>query len=338
MNAHTVIADNHIAHPRRDIVPLLLPPLVALLALPMVGSFGTWVTLTATALAMGMIIFVAASGLTLVFGLMDVINFAHGVFLSMGAFLAISTLALLTDWTAVDSLWRNVAALCVTAIVAMCIVGVVGLLYERIFVRPVYGDHLKQILITMGGMIIGEELIKVVWGIQTLSLRMPATLQGFFMVGDAAIEKYRILAIVVGLLVLAGMKWLFDYTKIGLLIRAGVQNREMVESLGYRVRHLFIFVFVAGAALGGLGGVLWGLFQQNISAHMGTQLMELIFIVVIVGGLGSIGGCFIGSLLVALVFTYAGFLVPKLALVSNLLLALLILIWRAQGLYPVAKR
>jgi branched-chain amino acid transport system permease protein len=121
-------------------------------------------------------------------------------------------------------------------------------------------------------------------------------------------------------------------------VRAGVEDREMVESLGYRVRRLFVGVFVAGSALAGLGGVLWGLYQQNVYAQMGAQLNVLIFIVIIIGGLGSTTGSFIGALLVGLVANYTGFLVPKLALFSNITLMVVILLWRPRGLYPVTKR
>src|SRR5690606_36467807 len=117
-------------------------------------------------------------------------------------------------------------------------------------------------------------------------------------------------------------------TRIGLLIRAGVENREMVESLGYRIRRLFIAVFAAGAALAGLGGVMWGLYKGVLSPAMGGDVMVMIFIVVIIGGLGSVGGCFIGALLMALATNYAGFLAPKVALVSHILVIIAILLWR----------
>jgi branched-chain amino acid transport system permease protein len=122
-----------------------------------------------------------------------------------------------------------------------------------------------------------------------------------------------------------------------LLVRAGVENPEMVEALGYHIRRLFVAVFVAGSALAGLGGVMWGFYQQTLTAGMGMQVLVLIFIVVIIGGLGSIGGCFIGSLIGALVANYAAFLEPKIALVSNIALMLIVLLWRPQGLYPVNK-
>ncbi len=238
--------------------PLVLVPLLALLVAPFIGSASTWLTLTVAGLAMGMIIFVIASGLTLVFGLMDVLNFGHGVFIALGAFVATTVLGLMGNWTGSPDLWRNLLAVFPAMLVAMLVAGALGLAFERFIVRPVYGQHLKQILITMGGMIIGEELIKVIWGPQQIPLPLPEGLRGAVLFGDAAIERYRLLAVVVGLLVFALLAWTLSRTKIGLLIRAGVQDREMVEAMGYRIRRLFVGVFVVGSALAGLGGVLLG--------------------------------------------------------------------------------
>ena len=156
--------------------------------------------------------------------------------------------------------------------------------------------------------------------------------------GNAARRAGRLLATAIGLVVFAALVWTLNRTKIGLLIRAGVQDREMVESLGYRIRRLFVGVFVAGSALAGLGGVMWGLYQQNVIPQMGAQVNVLIFIVIIIGGLGSTLGCFVGALLVGLMANYTGFLAPKVALFSNILLMVLVLLWRPQGLYPVARR
>ena len=321
-----------------DWKPLLLVPALAALALPLVGSSSTWLTLTVAGLAMGMIIFIIASGLTLVFGLMDVLNFGHGVFIALGAFVATSVLGGMADWTASEQLWRNLVAVFTAMLVAMAVACAVGLAFERCIVRPVYGQHLKQILITMGGMIIGEELIKVIWGPQQIPLPMPQALRGALPLGDASIEKYRLLAVAVGLVVFAALAWTLSRTKIGLLVRAGVQDREMVESLGYRIRRLFVGVFAVGSALAGLGGVMWGLYQQNVVPQMGAQVNVLIFIVIIIGGLGSTGGALIGALLVGLMANYTGFLLPKLALFSNIALMVAILLWRPQGVYPVAQR
>ena len=321
-----------------DAKPLALLAALALGALPLIGSPSTWVTLTVAGLAMGLIVFIIASGLTLVFGLMDVLNFGHGVFIATGAFVATSVMGGMAGWTMSPQLLPNLGAIFLAMLAAMTVAGAIGFAFERVIVRPVYGQHLKQILITMGGMIVGEEIIKVIWGPQQIPLPLPESLRGAFLFGDAAIEKYRVLAVVVGLVVFAVMLWVLGRTKVGLLVRAGVQDREMVESLGYRIERLFTGVFVVGSALAGLGGVLWGLYQQSVVPQIGAQVNILIFIVIIIGGLGSTLGCFVGALMVGLLANYAGFLAPKVALFSNIGLMVAVLLWRPQGLYPVTNR
>jgi len=323
---------------RRDIAPLLLVPALLLLMLPLVGSLPTWLTLTVAGLAMGMMIFLMASGLTLVFGLMDVLNFGHGAFVAVGAYAATLVLLPMHGWLEADSLLMNLAVLALAMLVAMGVTAILGWAFERILILPVYGQHLKQILITMGGMIVAEQLINVIWGADQIPLPLPAALRGSIVLGEAAIEKYRLLAVVVGLVVFAAMMMVLNRSKIGLLIRAGVENREMVEALGYRVRRLFVAVFAAGSALAGLGGVMWGLYKETLSASMGSEVMVIVFIVIIIGGLGSVGGCFIGALLMALVANYAGFLAPKFALVSNIVLMIAVLLWRPAGLYAASRR
>jgi branched-chain amino acid transport system permease protein len=320
-----------------DFVPLLLVLAVALAALPFIRP-STWVTLTIAGLAMGMIVFIIASGLTLVFGLMDVLNFGHGVFIAFGAFIATTVLGAMSGYMSAPGLAPNLFAIFAAMLVAMAFAGAIGLAFERVIVRPVYGQHLKQILITTGGMIVGEELIKAIWGPQQIPLPLPESLRGAIVFGDAAIERYRLFAVIVGTAVLATLLFTLNRTKIGLLIRAGVQDREMVESLGYRIRSLFVGVFVAGSMLAGLGGVLWGLYQQSVIPQIGAQVTVLIFIVIIIGGLGSTLGCLVGALLVGLMANYTGFLVPKAALFSNIALMVAVLLWRPQGLYPVTSR
>ena len=321
-----------------DWIPLALVAGLVAAALPLIGSTSSWLTLTIAGLAMGMIIFIIASGLTLVFGLMDVLNFGHGVFIALGAFVATSVMGGMGAWAGADSLLLNLAAIFLAMLAAMAAAGALGLAFERVIVRPVYGMHLKQILITMGGMIVGEEMIKVIWGPLQIPLPLPPALRGSILLGDAAVEKYRLVAVAVGAVVLVAMLWALNRTKVGLLIRAGVQDREMVESLGYRIRRLFVGVFVAGSALAGLGGVLWGLYQQTVTAQIGAQVNVLIFIVIIIGGLGSTLGCLVGALLVGLMANYTGFLAPKVALFSNIALMVAVLMWRPQGLYPVTGR
>ena len=322
---------------RSDAAPLFLVPVLAIAMLPLVGSFPAWVTLTVAGLAMGMMIFIMASGLTLVFGLMDVLNFGHGAFVSVGAYAATLVLLPLAGWTSADSLMLNLSAVGLAIVVAMVATGAVGWVFERLIVRRVYGQHLRQILVTMGGAIVTEQLIGVLWGPEQIPLPIPERLRGAFVLGDVAIEKYRLLAVAVGLVVFAAMFLVLNRTRIGLLIRAGVENGPMVEALGYRIRRLFVAVFVAGSALAGLGGVLWGLYREMLTASMGGDIIVLVFIVIIIGGLGSVGGCFLGALLTALVANYAGFLAPKVALASNILVMVAVLLWRPAGLYPVAR-
>jgi branched-chain amino acid transport system permease protein len=322
---------------RFDARPLALLVALIALGLPAIGSTSSWITLTVAGLAMGFIVFIIASGLTLVFGLMDVLNFGHGVFIALGAFVATSVIGGMNAWAGSSAAAQFATVFCAMA-AAMAVAGAVGLAFERVIVRPVYGLHLKQILITMGGMIVGEEIIKLIWGPQQIPLPLPEVLRGAWLLGDAAVEKYRVLASAIGLAVFAALAFTLSRTKIGLLIRAGVQDREMVEALGYRIRRLFVGVFVAGSALAGLGGVMWGLYQQNVTPQIGSQVNVLIFIVIIIGGLGSTLGCFVGALLVGVLANYTGFLAPKVALFSNIGLMVAVLLWRPQGLYPVAKR
>lgn len=331
-------ANDPLPKPKRDIAPILLPVALALVMIPLIGSPSTWLTLTAASLAMGMMIFIMASGLTLVFGLMDVLNFGHGAFIAVGAYVATLVLAPFAASIQADSLWVNLAVLAPAALLSMAVSGALGLVVERVLILPVYGQHLKQILMTTGGLIVAEQTLYALWGPQIIPMPLPTSLRGSFILGDVAIAKYRVLAMLIGLAVFIAIQLVLNRTKLGLLIRAGVENREMVEALGYRIRRLFLGVFMTGSALAGLGGVMWALYREQVHASMSDELTVLIFIVVIVGGLGSIGGCFIGAILVAMVANYGGFLVPKLALVSNILLMVAILMWRPRGLYAVTSR
>jgi branched-chain amino acid transport system permease protein len=317
--------------------PYLALPLLALIALPAM-AFSSWVTLTFAGVAMGMMLFVMASGLTLIFGLMDVLNFAHAGFVTLGAYLTVTMFGTLSGLITANSLPLNLLAITVALLAAAAISGAFGFAFEHLIIRRVYGSHLQQILITVGGLIVAQQLITVVWGAEPLHVTKPESLRGSLIIGGAAIEKYRIVAVALGLLVYAAMHLVLNRTRIGLLVRAGVENREMVEALGFRVRRLFIGVFIAGTALAGIGGVMWAVYQELVTISIGADMTILMFIVVIIGGLGSIGGCFVGALLVGLTANYTGFLAPKLALGSNIALMVLILLWRPRGLLPVAKQ
>lgn len=321
---------------RGERAALLLAPALALAALPFM-SLSTWITLTVAGAAMGMMLFMMAAGLTLIFGLMDVLNFAHGAFVTLGAYMAVSVLGPLGGWVAADSVALNLLALGAALVAGAAASGAAGMVFEAAIVRRVYGAHLQQILITVGGLIVAQQLVVAMWGPQPLLVAKPAVLRGSFVLAGASVETYRVAAVVLGLLVWAGMQASLNRTRIGLLIRAGVENREMVEALGYRIRRLFVGVFVAGSALAGIGGVMWAGYQELVTPEIGQAMTILVFIVVIIGGLGSVTGCFLGAVLVGLAANYVGFLAPKLALGSNIALMVAVLLWRPRGLLPVAK-
>lgn len=318
-------------------LPALLVPVLVIVGFLAIPNTPSWLTLTVSGLAMGMMIFVIGSGMTLIFGLMDVINFGHGAFVSFGAFVGVSVLLALAAWTGAPSLALNLGALTLAVLAAMAVTGTIGWGFERVIVRPVYGAHLKQILVTMGGLIVAEQIIYVIWGPHEIYILRPEALKGAVTFAGAALEKYRLVAVGFGLVVFLAMRAVLRRTKIGLIVRAGVENREMVQAMGYNLRAVFVGVFMAGSALAGLGGVMWALYQELITAHMGNEIMILVFIVIIIGGLGSVEGAFIGALMVGLMQNYVAFLEPKVALVSNIGLMVAVLMWRPQGMMPVIK-
>ena len=184
-------------------MPVALVVVLALVAWPAVGSSSTWFTLTVAGLAMGMIVFIAASGLTLVFGLMDVLNFGHSLFIALGAYVATSVFVGLGGWAARRA-WASTSSPSSSPLLAaMLVAGAFGLGFERVIVRPVYGQHLKQILVTLGGAIVGEELIKVVWGPAQIPLPPPEALRGSIVIGDATSTSCAWSRSAIGLVVLA---------------------------------------------------------------------------------------------------------------------------------------
>jgi branched-chain amino acid transport system permease protein len=168
-------------------------------------------------------------------------------------------------------------------------------------IKPVYKDHLRQILITMGALIVAEQLILAIWGGVADPGPRPRDPGGLARHRRRRIETYRIFAFLLGLAVYVAMYLVLNRTRIGLLIRAGVENREMVEALGFRIDRLFIAVFMAGSALAAMGGAMWAGYQRPDHAGAGAEMMILVFIVVIIGGLGSVEGSLLGAIMVGLV-------------------------------------
>ena len=317
---------------------LLLPVALAAIALLLIGQPSTWATLTIAGLAMGMMIFLMASGLSLIFGLMDVLNFGHSAFVTAGAFIGATVLGWLGFWVTGGNPGLNLMGLLIAIAVATIFGGLAGWFFERVVIRPVYQDHLRQILITVGALIVAEELILLIWGGAPIPVPRPTILTGSLIFVGVSVEIYRIFAFLLGLAVYVALYLILNRTRLGLLIRAGVENREMVEALGFRIDRLFILVFMAGSALAAMGGAMWAGYQGLITAALGSEMMILVFIVVIIGGLGSIQGSLLGAILVGLMANYVAFLAPKLALASNMVLMMIILLWRPYGLLPAVKR
>ncbi|TKC18217.1 branched-chain amino acid ABC transporter permease [Robertmurraya kyonggiensis] len=276
--------------------------------------------LTLNGLATGMLIFLLAAGLTLIFGLMDVLNFAHGGLFAWGAYSG--------TW-----LYATTGSFIIGILGAVVTGLILGLITERVIIKPVYGNHVQQILITLGLMLVLSELLKVVWGPNQLSATAPDFLKGSFELGGIIIIKYRLFIIAVGFLVFVTVQYVLKNTKIGLVVRAGVMNKEMVQALGINIKKVFMLVFMVGSGMAALGGVLLGPYSGVIHAEMGMEFAILAFIVVVIGGMGSFPGSILAAILVGLSGSFMAYYVPDLALAANMLLMAVVLIFRPQGLF-----
>lgn len=294
----------------------------------------TYMVLTVAGLAMGMLLFLTAAGLTVIFGLMDVLNLAHGAFFAWGAYVGYSVLGVMNGlgWVETGTMGQSVVSVLVALGVALVVGSALGWVLERVIISQVYGDHLKQILITMGASMVLAEIIKVFWGPNDEVILVPLAFQGSYDVMDVVINKFRVVAIVAGLAVYGGIMAVMLKTKLGIIIRAGVENREVVQTLGYNINRIFTGVFMAGAALAAMGGTMWGIFREQITPAMGDENLIFALIVVIIGGMGSVTGSFIGACMVGLAFNYVAFLMPKLSLGVNILIMAIILLIRPWGL------
>jgi branched-chain amino acid transport system permease protein len=321
------------AAPPLIVIALLLSPLVLI-------EPRTYLTLTVAGLAMGMLIFLVASGLSLIFGLMDVLNFAHGALFSWGAYAGFTAAVLLNQrwgWAASPSVLLNALLLLAAIAAAVLVTVVLGIALERVIVRPVYGQHLFQILITLGATIVLEELIRIAWGPNDQVMPVPATLMGSWDVADVIVLRFPVAAIALGLLVYAGAMLVLNRTRVGLIVRAGVENGEMVQVMGHNIHRYFTGVFAAGSALAGVGGLMWAMFSQSVRPSMGGEQLIFAFIVVIIGGLGSVTGSLVGAILVGLSYNYVAFLVPKAAIGVTMALMVIVLLIRPTGLYGAGR-
>jgi len=278
----------------------------------------------------GLLLFLVSSGLTLVFGIMGIINVAHGSFYMVGAYLAWSLTGQL------GSFWLAVPAAIVISVI-------IGLALEFALINKLYSrDHLYQVLLTYGLILIFEELRSVLWGDDVRGVAIPQVLSASIALTDTlSYPVYRLWISVVCLVVAALMYWVIQKTRLGMMIRAGYANREMVQSLGINIQLVYRVVFAAGITLAAFAGMI----AAPVSAvfpGMGNQVLIICFVVVVIGGMGSVKGAMVASLLIGLVDTFGkvlhleigGFKVlPELSSMTVYLLMAVILLWRPEGIF-----
>jgi branched-chain amino acid transport system permease protein len=294
---------------------------------------------TLNGLQFGLMLFLLAAGLTLVFGIMDMINLAHGSLYMVGAYLA-ATVA-----QASGSFWVAIpAALIGTAIV--------GMVLEISLLRRLYArDHMSQVLATFAIILIANDLVRLIWGPQPMPLALPPSLSGpVDIIPGLPYSSYRLLIIAVGLFVALLLYFLVTKTRTGMLIRAGASNREMATAMGVNIKALFTLVFGFGAALCATAGAMLGPVLA-VQVGMGEEVLILAFVVIVIGGIGSIRGALVGALLVGIVDTLGRTFIPVIlreflspqvasnagpALASILIYVLMaaVLFWKPQGLFP----
>jgi len=294
---------------------------------------------TLNGLQLGVTLFLMSAGLTLTFGIMQVINLAHGSFYMIGAYVA-ATVTIRTG----SFLLGLVTALLVAALV--------GMMVEALVLRRLYKkEHVEQVLATFGLIMFFNEMTRIIWGRQPLFMDVPPWLSGSIeLIPGIPYPSYRVAVIVMGLLVALFLYLVFTRTRIGIQIRAGASNREMAGALGINIRLLYTMVFGLGTLLAGLAGVMAGPILA-VEAGMGENILILTFVVIVIGGIGSVRGAFIASLMVGMVDTLGRAFLPTLfrmflssayadgaassvASMSIYILMALILIWRPKGLLP----
>lgn len=289
-------------------------------------------------LQQGVMLFLMAAGLTLIFGIMNMINLAHGSLYMVGAYVAASTAAASGSFA-------------IGVIAGMIAAGLTGAVLERLALRRLYArDHLDQVLATFGVILTFNELTKIIWGAQALFMTTPAWLSGTIeVIPGVPYPSYRLFIIAVGLMVAVKLRYLIVKTRLGMLIRAGATNREMVGALGVNIDRLYTVVFGIGAMLAGLAGAMAGPVLA-IEVGMGERILILTFVVIIIGGIGSIRGALVGALLVGMVDTFGRAFMPlimrsffdpaaadsigaSVSSVSIYILMALVLILRPRGLF-----
>jgi branched-chain amino acid transport system permease protein len=269
----------------------------------------------------GLLLFLLASGLTLIFGIMGIINLAHGSFYMIGAYLAFSLTALTGNlWTAI--------------LLGLPLSVVFGVALEWLLMRRLYArDHLDQVLLTYGLILVFEEMRSVIWGNDVHSVPIPKLVDfSIPLTENLSYQAYRLVISAVCLVIAGAMYWLIQRTRLGMTIRASASNREMAQSLGINVRLVFSLVFALGVALAAFAGMLAAP-VSSVFPNMGGHILIICFVVVVIGGIGSVRGALIAALLIGLADTFGKVFLPEAAGIAVYLLMALILLWRPQGLF-----
>ena len=297
---------------------------------------------TLNGLQFGVMLFLLAAGLTLVFGIMGVINLAHGSMYMIGAYVAASAAA-------------NGVAFPLAVLAGAVAAAIAGALVELIVVRRLYGrNHLDQVLATFGLILIANDGVSIIWGRTPLQMNMPDALAGSIQLGDVTYPVYRLLLIGCGCLLAVALALFVARTRLGALIRAGATHRELVGALGVNIVQLNTIVFALGALLAGVAGALLAPIL-SVQIGMGEQVLIMTFVAIVIGGLGSIRGAFVGALAIGVVDTLGRAYIPVLlrlvaapdvadslggglSAVSIYVLMAVVLIWKPRGLFPVSAR
>ena len=269
----------------------------------------------------GLLLFLLAAGLTLIFGIMGVVNLAHGSFYMLGAYMAY----------ALTGAWDNLAL----AIVAGTLISIsLGWLLEKLLFRHFYHrSHLDQVLLTFGLIYIFEELRSMLWGDDVHSVGVPAVLDWSIQLTDTlSYPAYRLFMLAVCTALALGLWLLISKTKLGMKIRAGAFNSDMAQALGINIVRLHSLVFAMGVALAALGGMLIAPLS-SVYPHMGSQVLIMCFVVVVIGGIGSVRGALTAALLVGLVDTFGKVLLPQFASMLVYVLMALVLLYKPEGLF-----
>ena len=286
----------------------------------------TFVLLTITGLGLGALYFLIASGLSLIYGLMGVLNFAHGAFLTVGAYALWFTESKLTGVAVFPRFLLG-------ALAGLVAGGVFAALVELVLIRPLYKRHIEQVLVTVGLGLATTALVVAIWGNDARTVAAPAWLGETTTVLGAHIPNDRWILIIAAIVVLIALNAFLKRTRYGLIIRAGVENRDMVTALGIDVRRAFTLVFAIGGVAAALAGVLSGVYFSTVDPARGTSLLIFAFIVVVIGGLGSLRGTAGGAVVVGLVQQYANYYASSgLGDLSVVLLLGLVLLARPGGL------